>query len=257
MIVVFTPGLWPFRSPLDATSWYLAEGTARALSAVPELLAYATPRALVDPTAEPARPGGPPIRALRSLPPIDLVRSEAAALGAEVVLTGRILTDHKGSQIWLNALSGASGDLTWTGHANTDSGDLLWRWVGLLRRWLTAEGSSPQSVTVQTVAGTGSWAGFVAYARARHAVERWRGDGREAVLVLDAASRALGLDPSFRAADDLLSRWGEPLVAAIEDLEVCGAARDALADKAELPVLIRLRRLVHERYLALSKASAE
>lgn len=257
LVVVFAPGLWPFRSPLDAPAWYLAEGLARALSEVPGLLAYATPRSLVEPSAEPARPGAPELRVLRALPPIPVVRSEAAALGAGLALTGRVLSDRHGYELWLNLLDGPSGDLVWTGHATAEATDVLWRLTGLARKLVTAQQLPPDALTVHSIAGTGSWPAFLAWSRARERLERWDGAVAGVVEILAAAARAHALDPAFAAAEALLSAHGPALVDALEDLDGCDAARDALEVAAERPAAVALRRAVHERYLALAERGGQ
>ncbi len=257
LVVVFAPGLWPFRSPLDAPAWYLAEGVARALSEVPGLLAYATPRALVEPSAEPARPGAPALRVLRSLPPIPLLRAEAAALGAPLALTGRVLSDRQGYELWLNLVDGPSGDLVWTGHATAEATDVLWRLTWLLRKLVSAQQLAPETLTVHTIAGTGSWPAFVAWSRARERLERWEGAASEVAEILEAAARAHALDPAFAAAEALLANHGPALVEALEDLAGCDAARDALELAADRPAAVALRRAVHERYLALAERGGQ
>ncbi len=71
LVVVFAPGLWPLRLDLDALSWLLSGRIARGLSGLDGIVAYATPRARVDPPS-----ANRPIRVYRSLPPQHIVRAD-------------------------------------------------------------------------------------------------------------------------------------------------------------------------------------
>ncbi len=243
LIVVFPMSLWPLRSPLDGPSWFLAQGIAAAISGMAGMLGYATPRGRLDLDDD-------TIRVRRELPTVELVVAECQALGAVGALTGRLLVDEHGLEIWMNAHSGQTGDLLWTDRVVARSDNALWQITGLVRRFLFKEGAFDLSpITVQTIAGTGSWPAFVAMSRARLANDRFE-------IVRDAA-RALSLDPLLVSAQELLEREGSALIESASHPDECAAVRDALAPLGDLGPVVAIRKLAHERALALAKAGIE
>jgi hypothetical protein len=260
LVLVFAPSLWPFRSPLDRVSWELGTGIARLLSMVPGLVGYATPRALADPAAVDPNPGGirPPLRVLRSLPPVSTVREEAASLGASWALTGRLLMDAEGTELWLNLLSGSTGDLLWTSQVRPRRDRLLWSLVDLLRSLLEAQGlTAPPTLSTHLLAPTGSWPALVAYTRARQLQEGWQGELSVAQRIIASASKAVALDPAFVEAAEFVKRVAEGLLNSATNTAVCEAVRDAIGPHPTAEVLVIIRRRAHERWLALAKGEGE
>lgn len=257
-VLVFAPGLWPYRAPLDYVSWQLAANLATLLGTLPGVTAFATPKSLLEPAA--ANDPRVPIRVYRSLPPIEVVREEGEVLGADWAITGRLLIDSRGLEVWLNCLDAREGHLLWIGKQATEPSKVLFSFVSLIRKMvqkLAVDGAD--TITVESLCGTGSWPAFIALSNAQKLVQQWHLD--EAVSIglelLKNASRALALDSRLEDAKAILEQVGPLVVERIEKRPGIDLARDSLAGSEQNPTLMELRQLLHNRWLALAETSEQ
>ena len=250
LLVLFAPGLWPYRSELDGVCWLLTVGAARALSQLDGLAVYASPSARVD-------SGGPP-RLYRSLPPDDVVLAESRQLGADWVVTGRLLADTTDLELWLNALDGRTGHLLTTARRNATRDRFIWFFTATVSRIVKALGIRfPESLEAHRLAPTTSFGALLAYTRASER-DRHGDGGLEATLdVVRLASRAAALDHGFEEAVDLMISVAEPLIARLDDpLHVRRLQESIVGDHAFEPAR-RLRQAAHKRLLTLAKRQGE
>ena len=256
LVLVYSPGLWPYRSPLDRASWLLGRGLSEALTGLPGLVGYLSPNALVDPAAI-DYPGEVPFRVYRTLPPIGVVRREAAELGARWAITGRLLTDREGMELWLNCLDGPSGDLLWTGRVQPKPTRLLWTTAGLLRRMLKdLQVPSYETITVNSLFPTSDWQTFILLARLDGQIETWsEEDIEKGIEIVATASRALALDPKVVQAGEVLRIVVEKIVANATNKPELERTRDAMVGDSASASLREMRQLVHKRWLTLAQAT--
>lgn len=250
LVVVFAPGLWPFRCDLDRISWTLAQGLADALSTLSGLLGYATPRALV-PTD--SATSSSKIRVFRSLPPDALVADEARQLGAAWAVTGRILVDQKGLEFWLNLLDGPSGALLWTRCVSTGRSRALWAFLSLVQDLVGALGiEDPSCLSVRSISPTGSWQSLVSFAET---VDLWENQQQSLNVQLDAlrkARRAVALDPGFEEASQLFEEVGEQILKKDLNSEELHAIIEVLAGQQSPEPTKKLRKIAQQRLVALA-----
>lgn len=235
----------------------IGQGIATSFVQVPGLLGYVSPRGLVDPGA--LDPGSSrPVKVLRSLPELQTVREEGRSLQATWAITGRLLVDAKGVEIWLNLLDARSGDLLWTRSVQVTRERVLWRVMGLVRGVVVAMGPYvPDLITLPTVFPTGSWEALVSYARALDLVGASGGGGEQGLDAFRAVSRAVALDPRFDAAVRLFQDLGRRLLAEFTNEEECNRLRSAIAGMSEIGAIREMLQLAHNRILALAKGVRE
>jgi TolB-like protein len=248
LLVLFAPGLWPFRSQLDGVVWELTQGMAAALSEVEGLVAYATPRVLVA--------GEPAVQLMRALPPDELVRDECRLLGASWAVTGRVLEDARGLEVWLNLLDGASGALLWTLRQTPSRERLVWQLTGAAHRLVMQLGLEvSEGLEARLVAPTTSFGALVSWVRAKGARARWSGERELGFDIVRDAARAAALDHGFGEAIELLEEVGDALLAALDDPLDIQRLRESVVGDVSFEPARRLRQAAHERLLALAKRS--
>lgn len=254
LILVYCPGLWPYRSPLDRASWWLGQGLAEGLSSLPGLVGYASLSALVDPLAV-ERPEEVPLRVFRTLPPIELVRREALELEATWAITGRLLTDREGMELWLNCLDGPTGDLLWTGRVQPRPSRLLWTAAGLVRRMLKdLQVGSFDEISVNSLFPTSNWQAFTLLARLDEQMEIWHDDDvRAGIEIVKTASHALALDHGLAQAETTLRTVVPKVVAASTTTDDLDRIKDALIGDTDSQLLREMRQLVHKNWLTLAQ----
>ena len=254
LILVYSPGLWPYRSPLDRVSWSIGQCFAEGLSGLPGFVGYASPGALVDPAAL-ERPGEIPLRVFRALPPIDVIQREAVELDARWAITGRLLTDREGMELWLNCLDGPTGDLLWTGRIQPRPSRLLWTTAGLLRRMLKDLGVDAfEAITVKTLFPTNNWQAFMLLARLEEQLEVWdEEDVDSGVEIVKTASHTLALDHDLVQAGNALRGVLPRLVEVSKTKADLERAKEALIGDSDAPLLREMRQLVHKCWLTLAQ----
>lgn len=250
LVVVFAPGLWPFRCDLDRISWTLAQGVADALSTLPGLLGYATPRALVS-TDSAANPDQ--LRVFRSLPPDALVIDEARQLGAAWVVTGRILLDRKGLEFWLNLLDGTNGALLWTRSVSTGRSKALWAFLSLVQDLGCALGIEDTScLSVRSFSPTGSWQSLVTFAETVDLLANQQHGLEAQFKILRKALRAVALDPRFEQASHLFEEVGKQILKKDLSSEDLRAFLEVLAGHNSPRPTKKLRKIAQQRLVALA-----
>jgi len=196
----------------------------------------------------------------RSLPPIEVVLEEGEALGADWAITGRLLIDSQGLEVWLNCLDAREGHLLWVGKQATEPSKVLFSVVSLIRKMLQKLAvSGADKITVESLFGTGSWPAFIALCNAQEMVQRWHLDPTVplGLELIKNASRAFALDHRLEDAKVLLEQVGPLVIECIQDRADIDSARGSIVGSEQNATLKELRQLLHNRWLALAETSEQ